>query len=85
MAMSVHVLIVEENPQARAFMTRVIRESLTDELVISEAANLESARAALGRQAGSAQTTFDIVLIDLDLPDGDGLKLLSELAGQSAR
>jgi DNA-binding NarL/FixJ family response regulator len=83
--MSVHVLIVEENPQARAFMTRVIRESLTDELEISEAANLESARAALGRQASSVQTTFDMVLVDLDLPDGDGLKLLAELAGQAAR
>ena len=42
--MSVKVLIVEDNPVARSFLTRVVRESFSDALVISEAGDLESAR-----------------------------------------
>ena len=45
------------------------------------AATLAAARAALARQPGG----FDLVLLDLGLPDGDGLDLLAELRRQNSK
>ena len=42
--MAVKVLIVEDNPVARSFLCRVVRESFSDAIVITEAGDLESAR-----------------------------------------
>ena len=41
--MSIRVLIVEDNAVARSFLTRVVRESFSDEIRFSEASDLESA------------------------------------------
>ena len=91
LAMSVNVLIVEENPQAMAFMERVVRESFSDDLNIARADDLESAlgvvrgaAAASAAEAPPAQR-FDIMLIDLDLPDGSALTLLSEVSSHPSR
>jgi len=79
--MAVKVLIVEDNPVARSFLTRVVRESFSDALVITEAGDLETAR----RQLGSPPTVepgaepFKLILVDLELPDGNGMELLAEL------
>ncbi len=94
--MPVNVLIVEENPQAMAFIERVVRESFSDELNIAQAFNIDSALEAVGVEAhhdASAVGTpfprpdlrFDIMLIDLDLPDGNALKLLAEVASRPSR
>ncbi len=83
--MAVKVLIVEDNPVARTFLTRVVRESFSDVTGIAEAGNLETARRLLG--VGGAPSLppgtepFKLVLVDLELPDGNGLELLSQLAG----
>jgi DNA-binding NarL/FixJ family response regulator len=76
--MAVKVLIVEDNPVARSFLCRVVRESFSDTIVITEAGDLEAAR----RHIASAGTTdpFKLLLVDLELPDGNGMELLSELA-----
>ena len=42
--MSIKVLIVEDNPVARSFLCRVVRESFSDTIVITEAGDLEAAR-----------------------------------------
>ena len=42
--MAVKVLILEDNPVARSFLCRVVRESFSDQLQIIEAADLETAR-----------------------------------------
>lgn len=86
--MAVKVLIVEDNPVARQFLTRVIRESFSDVSGISEAGDLESARRQLG-VGGAAPISADIepfklVLVDLELPDGNGLDLLKDLSGHGA-
>jgi DNA-binding NarL/FixJ family response regulator len=94
--MPVKVLIVEDNPVARTFLSRVVRESFSDELLISEASDLESARRLILRsqemQSGLAFTAmpappeasssplFKLMMIDLELPDGNGMELLGELA-----
>ncbi|WP_140630457.1 LuxR C-terminal-related transcriptional regulator [Methylibium rhizosphaerae] len=82
--MAVKVLIVEDNPVARAFLCRVVRESFSDAITISEAGDLETARRHIGIQSGQRATAstpdpFKLVLVDLELPDGNGLELLTEL------
>ena len=41
--MSVKVLILEDNPVARDFLSRVLRESFSDPISITEAGDLETA------------------------------------------
>jgi DNA-binding NarL/FixJ family response regulator len=78
--MAVKVLILENNPVARSFLCRVVRESFSDAMDIAEAGSLESARAHL-RQGGEP---FRLVLVDLELPDSQSLALLAELADHPA-
>jgi two-component system, NarL family, nitrate/nitrite response regulator NarL len=86
--MPVKVLIVEDNPVARTFLCRVVRESFSDELQITEVGDLQSARRALGWNAASQAPLpadpFKLLLLDLELPDGNGMELLAELVGYPA-
>ncbi|MCE2909762.1 MAG: LuxR C-terminal-related transcriptional regulator [Betaproteobacteria bacterium] len=81
--MAVKVLILEDNPVARSFLRRVVRESFSDTIVITEAGDLETARlhvALTGGPTGLHGTDpFKLILVDLELPDGNGLELLAEL------
>ncbi len=82
--MAVKVLILEDNPVARSFLCRVVRESFSDPIVITEAGDLESARRQIAASGGARGTAgvdpFKLVLVDLELPDGNGIELLEELA-----
>lgn len=82
--MAVKVLILEDNPVARSFLCRVVRESFSDALALTEAGDLETARKHIaltgGAQGLHGADPFKLVLIDLELPDGSGMELLSELA-----
>ena len=80
--MAVKVLIVEDNPVARSFLARVVRESFSDVLEITEAGDLETARRQVGALRVGAETAqpYKLVLVDLELPDGNGMELLTELA-----
>ena len=79
--MAVKVLILEDNPVARSFLCRVVRESFSDDMAIAEAPSLQAARRHL---AGSEGDPFRLVLVDLELADGNGLELLAELADYPA-
>jgi len=87
--MTIKVLIVEDNPVARGFLARVVRESFSDTLAIIEAGDLESARRQIelagGRDGLHGADPFRLVLVDLELPDGSGLDLLSALAQYPAQ
>jgi two-component system nitrate/nitrite response regulator NarL len=82
--MSVKVLIVEDNPVARSFLCKVVRESFSDVIAITEAGDLESARKQInltgGTQGMHGVDPFKLLLVDLELPDGNGMELLAELA-----
>ena len=86
--MAVKVLILEDNPVARSFLCRVVRESFSDTIVITEAGDLESARKQISLTGGSqglhGVDPFKLILVDLELPDGNGMELLAELAAYPA-
>lgn len=81
--MTVKVLILEDNPVARSFLCRVVRESFSDMIAITESGDLEGARGQI-KMAGGASgmhgvDPFKLILVDLELPDGNGMDLLAEL------
>ena len=83
--MTVKVLIIEDNPVARSFLCRVVRESFSDAMEITEVGDLENARRQVAKVAGGApEGGFKLILVDLELPDGSGMELLSELTGSVA-
>ncbi len=81
--MAVKVLILEDNPVARSFLCRVVRESFSDMIAITEAGDLETARAQISVAGGASGLhgvdPFKLIMVDLELPDGNGLELLAEL------
>ncbi|MCK6433330.1 MAG: response regulator transcription factor [Burkholderiaceae bacterium] len=81
--MAVKVLILEDNPVARGFLCRVVRESFSDAITITEAGDLETARAHIAIAGGPTGLhgvdPFKLILLDLELPDGSGMELLAEL------
>jgi len=80
---AVKVLILEDNPVARSFLCRVVRESFSDAITITEAGDLETARKHIsltgGAQGLHGVDPFKLILVDLELPDGNGMELLAEL------
>jgi DNA-binding NarL/FixJ family response regulator len=82
--MTVKVLILEDNPVARSFLCRVVRESFSDAQQVVEAGDLESARKQVALAGGPTGLhgvdPFKLILVDLELPDGTGLELLAELS-----
>lgn len=70
------ILIVDDHPVVRAGL-RAFLELQEDFEVVGEAGSLAEAR----RRA--AETRPELVLLDLELPDGSGLTLISELARQT--
>ena len=86
--MSLRTLIVEDNAVARQFLTRVVRESFSDEIVFSEAGELDTARRILDIQGSErAQVpddAFRLILCDIEQPDGSGLELLAQLSDYPA-
>ena len=81
--MAVKVLILEDNPVARGFLCRVVRESFSDTITITEAGDLETARSHIAIAGGPTGMhgvdPFKLILLDLELPDGSGMELLAEL------
>ena len=81
--MAVKVLILEDNPVARSFLCRVVRESFSDTITITEAGDLETARKLIAIAGGASGLhgvdPFKLIMVDLELPDGNGMELLAEL------
>ncbi len=71
-----HVLLVEDVADTRAWLAEVVR-SVFPEVAVHEAEHLERARELLSAQE------FDLALIDIHLPDGNGIDLLEEITARS--
>jgi two-component system KDP operon response regulator KdpE len=76
------VLLVEDEELNRVLVRAILARATNDVIravELLEAASLESARSALdGRPV-------DVVLLDVNLPDGNGLTLATDLAAQAYR
>lgn len=73
-----HVLVVEDDPRIAAFLAKGLR---AEGYAVSVAANAEEALGVVGALAAD----LGLVLLDLGLPDVDGLRLLADLRGQLAQ
>ena len=71
------VLLVEDDAADRALFKRAVRGAPVD-LLVTEASTLCAARGCL------QSTQFDVQVVDLRLPDGNGLDLI-EVAGPNGR
>ncbi len=67
-----HLLYVEDDPDLQNVIGRMLQELVT----LSRATSLQEAREQLARQ------NFDLILLDVGLPDGSGLELLEQLGDQ---
>ena len=65
-----HILVVDDEADIRGLLKEILSEEGYE---VDVAANAVQARASRARQ------TPDLVLLDLTLPDGDGLGIVSEL------
>lgn len=75
---SIRVLLVEDEPEYARFLREILLEAVGDEYHVTWESTLEKAIAQLGCDEEVAPT-FDIVLLDLGLPDADGTEALSEV------
>lgn len=71
-------LVIEDLPEIRSWLAEVARETFPG-LRVVEAARLDEALACVGRE------NFDLALIDLGLPDGSGIDVVSALHSQQPK
>ncbi len=71
-----HALIVEDTLEARDWMARLLVHVFPG-IAVRFAENLQQARASL------EERRYDLALIDLQLPDGSGIEIISRLNGVS--
>ncbi len=72
--MTIRLLYVEDS-DADADLTRIALERSTPRVEMSRACSLGEARAMLRERPGG----YEVLLLDLNLPDGSGLELLAEV------
>ena len=70
------VLILEDHPETREWLTGIIQQAFV-QVDIHEASSLAQARSLL------SSNKFDLALIDLNLPDGNGVEIISEITRSS--
>ncbi|VAW69237.1 hypothetical protein MNBD_GAMMA09-52 [hydrothermal vent metagenome] len=70
------VLVLEDHPDTRKWLTDIIQQAFV-EIEIHEASSLAQARQLLQKNK------FDLALIDLNLPDGNGVEIISEITQSS--
>src|SRR4051794_32036080 len=66
----IHVLLVEDNPADARLLREAIREAEGNHIHVTHVESLAKAISKL------EQTTFDVVMLDLSLPDAEGLNTL---------
>ena len=79
---SIRVLLVEDEPEYARFLREILLEAVGDEYHVACEDTLEKALARLDAD-GTSPPAFDIVLLDLGLPDADGTEALSEVSARA--
>lgn len=79
MTEAIRLLLVEDNPGDAVLLRETLREvGGTDQFVLTHATRLDEALEKLSSQ------TFDVILLDLSLPDAHGLETLSRANASAA-
>ena len=69
-------LVLEDFADTRIWLCEVLHEAFSD-IAITEAATVSQARKLLDTQ------TFDLALIDINLPDGSGIDVISDIVART--
>ncbi len=69
-----HILVLEDEPATQAMLASLME---------GEGFRVTTAASSAQAQEAVAQTRFDLVLLDLNLPDDDGLYIARELRAKS--
>lgn len=72
------LLLVDDDPRARRAAGRVFSSFFE----VTQAASANEALAHIDRAHVERTHGFDVVLTDLEMPDGDGIELLASLAAR---
>jgi YesN/AraC family two-component response regulator len=72
------ILVVEDNRLERKLLLHILREYLTDDVQIDEAAEGHSALKYIERKP------YDLVITDLIMPRVEGMELIRKIKSQSA-
>lgn len=76
---TIHLLLIEDNPGD----VRLVRETLTD--VTDETFNITCAATLREAQQKISEKKFDAILLDLGLPDGNGIDLVKRVVEATPR
>ncbi|MBI5505075.1 MAG: response regulator [Deltaproteobacteria bacterium] len=76
---TMHILLVEDNPGDARLIKELLRDTRSNGFDLASLPDLESALDRLARGA------FDVVLLDLSLPDSNGLDTLAAVHAQAPR
>src|SRR5436190_9333429 len=69
----IKVLLIEDNPVDVVFLREALAQDALNSFELTSVERLHSAIETL------QQNTFDIILLDLDLPDSNGLKTFTQI------
>jgi len=72
------VLVLEDHPETREWLSGIIKQAFV-EVNLYEASSLAQARKLI------SDHEFDLALIDLNLPDGNGVEIISEITQHSPK
>lgn len=68
-----HALIVEDLPDTQLWLTRLVEQAFPG-IAVTVAGSVDAAHAVLRSKP------YDLALVDLGLPDGDGVEIIAELS-----
>jgi two-component system, cell cycle sensor histidine kinase and response regulator CckA len=75
----IHVLLIEDNPGDARLLRELLQETGSSQFELVHAERFSEAMTRL------SERRFDVVLLDLSLPDAQGLDIISRLGSQAER
>ncbi len=73
----IHVLLIEDNPGDARLLRALLQETGSSQFELVHAERFSDALTRL------SERRFDVVLLDLSLPDAQGIETISRLGGQA--
>jgi len=82
---SIRVLLVEDNPGDARLVQELLSDAYPGKAKVQHARTAADAMEALSRSAKSPKETFDIVLLDLSMPDSQWLASFGQMQAVAPR